>query len=289
MWLGVLTNQSKLIMKGFTILTLIGLLSAQGPPLSEIFFLDLGIVIEPAKGSEAYSRLVDKPSKEVSFKIKQVESGSIYMATNTELLSTLDRINNRIERLESSFKTEINVMRQKNVGLQQALLSLQISKSPEFFDSTPTEEASSLLNVAIKDPAIVKPVGTNQRSNFDQSIYMSGVFAYQREDYKTTIQKFSKLELSAAPPKTAENILYWLADAYQQDGQYDEALSLLNQITASGTLRIDDALIHKGLLYRKMGNENLALLAFGDVVSQYPNSEYLRLAKMELKKSDGIK
>ncbi len=276
-------------MKGFTILTLIGLLSAQGPPLSEIFFLDLGIVIEPAKGSEAYSRLVDKPSKEVSFKIKQVESGSIYMATNTELLSTLDRINNRIERLESSFKTEINVMRQKNVGLQQALLSLQISKSPEFFDSTPTEEASSLLNVAVKDPAIVKPVVTNQRSNFDQSIYMSGVFAYQREDYKTTIQKFSKLELSAAPQKTAENILYWLADAYQQDGQYDEALSLLNQITTSGTLRIDDALIHKGLLYRKMGNENLALLAFGDVVSQYPNSEYLRLAKMELKKSDGIK
>lgn len=289
MWLGVLTNQSKLIMKGFTILTLIGLLSAQGPPLSEIFFLDLGIVIEPAKGSEAYSRLVDKPSKEVSFKIKQVESGSIYMATNTEFLSTLDRINNRIERLESSFKTEINVMRQKNVGLQQALLSLQISKSPEFFDSTPTEEASSLLNVAVNNPAIVKPVVTNQRSNFDQSIYMSGVFAYQREDYKTTIQKFSKLELSAAPPKTAENILYWLADAYQQDGQYDEALSLLNQITASGTLRIDDALIHKGLLYRKMGNENLALLAFGDVVSQYPNSEYLRLAKMELKKSDGIK
>ena len=289
MGLGVLTNQSKLIMKGFTTLTLIGLLSAQEPPLSEIFFLDLGIVIEPAKGSEAYSRLVDKPSKEVSFKIKQVESGSIYMATNTEFLSTLDRINNRIERLESSFKTEINVMRQKNVGLQQALLSLQISKSPEFFDSTPTEEASSLLNVAVKDPAIVKPVVTNQRSNFDQSIYMSGVFAYQREDYKTTIQKFSKLELSAAPQKTAENILYWLADAYQQDGQYDEALSLLNQITTSGTLRIDDALIHKGLLYRKMGKENLALLAFGDVVSQYPNSEYLRLAKMELKKSDGIK
>ena len=289
MWLGVLTNQSKLIMKGFTILTLIGLLSAQGPPLSEIFFLDLGIVIEPAKGSEAYSRLVDKPSKEVSFKIKQVESGSIYMATNTEFLSTLDRINNRIERLESSFKTEINVMRQKNVGLQQALLSLQISKSPEFFDSTPTEEASSLLNVAVKDPAIVKPVVTNQRSNFDQSIYMSGVFAYQREDYKTAIQKFSKLKLSAAPQKTAENILYWLADAYQKDGQYDEALSLLNQITTSGTLRIDDALINKGLLYRKMGNENLALLAFGDVVSQYPNSEYLRLAKMELKKSDGIR
>ena len=275
-------------MEGFTTLTLIGLLSAQEPPLSEIFFLDLGIAIEPAKGSEAYSRLVDKPSKEVSFKIKQVESGSIYMATNTELLSTLNRINNRIEKLESSFKTEMNVMRQENVELKQALLSLQISKSSEFFVSTPTEEASPSLNVSAKDPPTVKP-GTKQRTNFDQSIYMSGVFAYQREDYKTAIQKFSKLKLSAAPQKTAENILYWLADAYQKDGQYDEALSLLNQITTSGTLRIDDALINKGLLYRKMGNENLALLAFGNVVSHYPNSEYLRLAQMELKNSNGIK
>jgi len=288
MGLGVLTNQSKLIMEGFTTLTLIGLLSAQEPPLSEIFFLDLGIAIEPAKGSEAYSRLVDKPSKEVSFKIKQVESGSIYMATNTELLSTLNRINNRIEKLESSFKTEMNVMRQENVELKQALLSLQISKSSEFFVSTPTEDASPSLNVSAKDPPTVKP-GTKQRTNFDQSIYMSGVFAYQREDYKTAIQKFSKLKLSAAPQKTAENILYWLADAYQKDGQYDEALSLLNQITTSGTLRIDDALINKGLLYRKMGNENLALLAFGNVVSHYPNSEYLRLAQMELKNSNGIK
>ena len=288
MGLGVLTNQSKLIMEGFTALTLIGLLSAQEPPLSEIFFLDLGIAIEPAKGSEAYSRLVDKPSKEVSFKIKQVESGSIYMATNTELLSTLNRINNRIEKLESSFKTEMNVMRQENVELKQALLSLQISKSSEFFVSTPTEDASPSLNVSAKDPPTVKP-GTKQRTNFDQSIYMSGVFAYQREDYKTAIQKFSKLKLSAAPQKTAENILYWLADAYQQDGQHDEALSLLNQITTSGTLRIDDALINKGLLYRKMGNENLALLAFGNVVSHYPNSEYLRLAQMELKNSNGIK
>ena len=275
-------------MKGFTILTLIGLLSAQEPPLSEIFFLDLGIVIEPAKGSEAYSRIVDKPSKEVSFKIKQVESGSIYMATNTELLSTLDLINNRIERLESSFKTEMNAMRQENVALQQTLLSLQISKPPEFSVSAPIEVVSPLLNVVVKGPSAFKSE-TKQKTNFDKSIYMSGVFAYQREDYKTAIQKFSKLKLNAAPPKTAENILYWLADAYHQDGQYDEALSLLNQITTTGTLRIDDALIHKGLLYRKMGNENLALLAFGDVVSQYPNSEYLRLAQMELKKSDGIK
>jgi len=77
-----------------------------------------------------------------------------------------------------------------------------------------------------------------------------------------------------------------MADAYQQTGQYDKSLSLLNTITTTGVLRIDDALVQKGLLHRKMGDENLAMIAFSDVVSQHPNSEYLRLVQLELKKFD---
>jgi TolA-binding protein len=117
---------------------------------------------------------------------------------------------------------------------------------------------------------------------------MAGVFAYQREDYQTALDKFSMLHLKGAPKKTIENILYWTADSYQQMGQYEKALSLLNKITVTGGLRIDDALVKKGLLHRKMGNESLAIIAFGNVVSQYPESEYFRLAKMELKQVDGI-
>jgi len=37
-----------------------------------------------------------------------------------------------------------------------------------------------------------------------------------------------------------------------------------------------------------MGREELAIAAFNDVVSLYPESEYIRLAQMELKKSDGM-
>ena len=76
--------------------------NAQEVPMSEIFFLDLGIVIEPEQGNETYSRSIAKTSKERSFKIKKVESGSVYMASSEELLSTLDRLNNRIEQLENS-------------------------------------------------------------------------------------------------------------------------------------------------------------------------------------------
>ena len=256
-------------------------------PLSEIFFLDLGIVIEPSKGSETYSRLVQQPSQEVSFKIKKVESGSVYMASSKELLSTLSRINTRIERLESSFQTEMTALKQENVKLRHTLAEIQqspknINRPKAIVLEVTTRETEPLNEIVENLPltkSTAKPVAV-----FNHSTYMTGVFAYQREDYHVALNKFSELHLDEAPKKTAENILYWMADAYQRTGQYDKSLSLLNTITTTGILRIDDALVQKGLLHRKMGDENLAMIAFSDVVSQHPDSEYLRLAQLELKK-----
>ena len=252
--------------------------------------MDLGIVIEPANNSEAYSRLVEKPSKEVSFKIKKVESGSVYMASSKELLSTLERINNRIERLENSFKSDVAILRQENGQLRQSLVELKQIKTkpaqPAIVLNRPVINSKLSTKKEIK-PSPEKPI-SKPTLDFNPSIYMAGVFAYQREDYQTALEKFSILHLKDAPKKTIENILYWTADSYQQTGQYEKALSLLNKITVTGGLRIDDALVKKGLLHRKMGNESLAIIAFGNVVSQYPDSEYFRLAKMELKKVDGI-
>lgn len=282
---GACTTPFNLMRKGLTLLMAVGLLRAQETPLYEIFFLDLGIVIEPSKGSETYSRVVNKPSKEVSFKIKKVESGSVYMASSEALLSTLGRINNRMEKLENSFQVEMNALRQENVELRQTLASLQtsVNKVPV---AAPVEKDTpiDIVEKAPKANPTPEPIVAAPTPTFDQSVYMAGVFAYQREDFKTAIKKFSALDLTHASKKTRENVMYWTADAYQQLGDYEMALALLDQITISGTIRNDDALVQKGLLHRKMGNEPLAQLAFGDVVSQHPESEYFRLAQMELKK-----
>ena len=262
---------------------LMGILSAQESDLSEIFFLDLGIVIEPSKGSESYNRLVTKPSKEVSFKIKKVESGSVYMASSDELLTALDRINERMQRLEASFNSEISELRNKNNQLRQDLAGIQqaIALPITVSENYPEKKLKTIKPLEVKSIS-------KKTLEFDRPTYMAGVFAYQREDYKTAIKKFSSLKLKHASEKTAENILYWMADSYQQNNQYMKALGLLSQITSNGKLRIDDALIQEGLLHRKMGNEDAALMAFTNVVSNYPESEYIRLAQLEIKKSDSI-
>ena len=267
------------IFKGLLSFLFIISASAQETPLSEIFFLDLGIVIEPEKGNESYSRLVSKPSEEVTFKIKKVESGSVFMSSSKELLATLERINDRISKLEESFQTELGYLRDENKSLRQSLASISLPRE---------NQLQPVISIQTPLKSFISQKENKPVPQFDKSAYMSGVFAYQKEDYKMALTYFTSVNINLAPEKTAENILYWMADAYQQSADYETALSLLNQITETGKRRIDDALIQKGLLHRKMGQEDLAIAAFQDVVSLYPESEYLRLAQMELKKSDGM-
>lgn len=265
-------------------------LQAQQAPLSEIFFLDLGIVIEPSNGNNKFSRTVDKPSEEVAFKVKRAESGSVYMASSEELLSTLDRLNDRIENLEQSFKDEIASMKQRNDNLQNLLVSVSNKLNDQEVQLAAHSESLTASNDAMRDDRnniniSVLNISSNEDKIFDQSLYMSGVFAYQREDYETALETFSKLKFDDAPNNTFENILYWMADAYQHTGQYNQAFVLLNKITLVGNSRIDDALVQMGLLHKKMGQVDLAEAAFEDVIEYHPDSEYVKLAQMELNKT----
>ena len=278
-------NNNKFNKINYSILTYLMLISspiiAQETPLSEIFFLDLGIVIEPAKGNESYSRVVDKPSEEVSFKIKKVESGSLLMASSKELLSTLDRVSSRLDNLEKSFQSEMEIMHEKNTELSLALEQLNNLNADEEKINLVENEIPIIKNNTekVSKPKIEIPI-------FNKAVYMTAVFAYQREDYQDALEYFSRLNTNLASNQEKENIYYWMADSHQHLGQYDKALILLENIMQFGDLRIDDALVQKGLLHRKLGDENLALAAFNDVVLDHPESEYLRLAQMEIKKID---
>ena len=267
-------------------------LGAQATPASEIFFLDLGIAIEPSSGSESYSRTIDKPSEEVTFKVKKVESGSVYMASSEELIASLNRLNDRIEQLESSFNDEIVSIRQKNDNLQKMLADVSSKLTKQQIDYAASKNHSELLSSKTPDTnqinISVLNISSNEKDVFDRSLYMSGVFAYQSEDYGLALEKFSMLNFEEVPNNTFENILYWMADSYQHTGQYKEAFGLLNKLTTVGKNRIDDALIQMGLLHKKMGQDELAEAAFHDVVAFHPDSEYVRLAQMEINK-DSIK
>ena len=104
------------------------------------------------------------------------------MSSSKELLATLDRINDRIANLEQSFQTELGYLRDENKSLRQSLASVT---SPNNNQSQPIVSIDSPIKNFIAQKEI-KPA-----PQFDKSANMSGVFAYQKEDYKMALTNFT--------------------------------------------------------------------------------------------------
>ena len=271
--------------------------------ISEVFFLDLGIVIEPSVGNETYNRIVESPTEEIAFQIKKAQSGSIYMAASSEMLASLDRINDRIALLEKSFEQKISGLQDENKILKDMMMDINIghtavTMSPEqSMAENPvellTESNEDLKPVYLesKTPLVSEtvemPVITPVIPSFNQQDYMAGVFAYQREDFPMALDYFSNLVLDKSTKDIINNVLYWMADSYQQIGDFNNALISLEKIlTDPDSDHLDDALIKKGLLHRKLGQTEESLIVFNQLVNNFPRSEYAKLARMEIKRAE---
>ena len=271
--------------------------------ISEVFFLDLGIVIEPSIGNESYNRIVESPTEEIAFQIKKAESGSVYMAASSEMLASLDRINDRIALLEKSFEQKISGLQDENKILKDMMMDINIghtavTMSPEQSMAenpvellTESNEDLKPVDLESKTPLVSEivemPVITPVIPSFNQQDYMAGVFAYQREDFPMALDYFSNLVLDKSTKDIINNVLYWMADSYQQIGDFNNALISLEKIlTDPDSDHLDDALIKKGLLHRKLGQTEESLIVFNQLVNNFPRSEYAKLARMEIKRAE---
>ena len=294
----------RLILNIVLVLVVVPLLIGQAQPSqpieADIFFLDLGIAIEPPTGKEAYSRLIEAPSQEIKIKIKKAESGAIYMAASQEMLELLKRIQKRVDQLEETFSKEVDLIQSENKEIKDiiAVITNPPLRKPErpevfipanngFVDDSSFEDVTieTVFSVLEMPPLMLLPkqsLATPQQQ-FSQLVYMSAVFAYQREEYKEALNCFLALSFTGANQWTVGNVLYWMADCYRQGKEYNSALIMLDKLLVmENPGRATDALIQKGLIYRTLGKEELAMIMFRDLLDDYPESDYAKLVGMEL-------
>ena len=282
----------------------LSIITAQSSPsISEVFFLDLGIVIEPSIGNESYNRVVEAPTEEIAFQIKKAVSGSVYMAASSEMLASLDRINDRITLLEKSFQQKIGGLQEENQHLRDMITEINTGPSAAHVDPGPSiaenpvelsmasKEDAKPLEKEFKIPLLSETVelsaGTPTIPSFSQQDYMAGVFAYQREDFQVAIDYFSNLVFDKSKKDIVNNVFYWMADSYQQLGDFNNAIISLEKILKDpDSDHVDDVLIKKGLLHRKLGQTEESLIVFNQLVNNFPRSEYTKLARMEIKRAE---
>ena len=279
--------------------------------LSDAFFLDLGIVIEPKTGKETNSRVVGLPRDNAVATVNKTHGKAIYMATTSEMFASLDRINDKIRSTEEMLKSKITSLEQENLGLKNQIMDLNQRMEYEFSDILTSEGISSkppienpvpLTITTLSDPATVdlptdigsdhngNGLTTNKSDGFDQAQYTVGVIAYQREDYELCLEIFNQLPLDQTNQRTMSNILYWMADAYQQLRDYDKALMMLERLSISGSKeQMDDMLVKNAFIYREQGSQNRAKEVFTQLVDLFPESEYAPLAQLEIKNNSSEK
>ena len=267
---------------------------------ADVFFLDMGVAIEPKNGSEKSSRLIKQTVNTNNKKVVTSKTDrSIYMATSSEMFSTLDKINDQVYAIEESFKSKLAVLEIENSRLRNQVVSLNQKLNSEIInlsdkniiDSKPITEVpmpieSNPISIDIIEADLPSDRAENiidETVGFDESIYTSGVIAYNNENYDQCIKYFKALSLKETNKRTSGNILLWLAESYEQIGRYKQALKSLNQLSKLGLDKYSDlVLIKQGIIYRNIGMNREAQELFITLVNIYPDSQYASLAKEEI-------
>jgi tetratricopeptide (TPR) repeat protein len=267
---------------------------------ADVFFLDMGVAIEPKNGSEKSSRLIKQTVNTNNKKVVTSKTDrSIYMATSSEMFSTLDKINDQVYAIEESFKSKLAALKIENSRLRNQVVSLNQKLNSEIInlsdkniiDSKPITEVpmpieSNPISIDIIEADLPSDRAENiidETVGFDESIYTSGVIAYNNENYDQCIKYFKALSLKETNKRTSGNILLWLAESYEQIGRYKQALKSLTQLSKLGLDKYSDlVLIKQGIIYRNIGMNREAQELFITLVNIYPDSQYASLAKEEI-------
>ena len=267
---------------------------------SNIYFLDMGIAIEQKNSGEKTSELIKPNLNSIDKNTVNTKSNrAIYMATTSEVFSSLDKVNSHLSNLEKSFKSKIGVLEGENSRLRNEVINLKQKLNSQFIsldqkeimkikpvatEPNPIENKNLESNIINEDRPLDKTRNiSDDYIDFDESRYASGVISYNKEDYGQCIDYLNKLSLLEINRRTTGNILLMLADSFEQVGRYKQAIKHLEKLSKLDSKKYSDlVLLRKGIIFRNIGMTSQANDLFKKLIENYPESKYANLAQEEI-------
>ncbi len=114
----------------------------------------------------------------------------------------------------------------------------------------------------------------------EQAAYRSGLTKFHLQYYYQAIDEFNTIVMRGNDITLRANAQYWVGRCYYEKGLYNEAISALEQVQRfEHSDKLDDALVMIGLAFKNKDRLPEAKLAFQELVTRHPGSEYMTLAK----------
>ncbi len=257
-------------------------------------FYDIGLRIEDSTQTspDVDTEIIDSPE---------------LLGQQMELEEELNRYQHKLAETEIRLRYQTNVIDSLQAEIAQikaagetdrALLSTRITslvgqqesakRTPEFVpgetqtsDSVFAELHTPWKHVAVTAvPVNQQYTGPKLTEREEQAAYRSGLTKYHQELYYQAIEDFNNIVQGGVDVTMRANAQYWVGRCYFEKGLYDEAISALEQVQRfENSDKLDDALVMIGLAFKNKDRLPEAKLAFQELVSRHPGSEYLTLAR----------
>lgn len=257
-------------------------------------FYDIGLRIEDSSKTEAATLLEDGESPVLS----QEQQG---------LEEELNRYQQKLAETEIQLRYQTRIIDSLHAEMDQvraagetdrALLTTRITslvdqqedadKKPTFVpgENQPSDSVFAELHTPWKDvtintqPQYVVQAGPRLTEAEEQAAYRRGLTKFHQQYYYQAIDEFNTIVGRGSDITLRANAQYWVGRCYFEKGLYDKAISSLEQVQHfEHSDKLDDALVMIGLAFKNKDRLPEAKLAFQELVTRHPGSEYLTLAR----------
>ena len=266
----------------------------------DTFFLDMGVVSKSENETTNANRVIGRtPIEKPNHVIQKKDKGSIYMATTSDMILTIDRITDQVTDIEKEFESKLDKLEIENSNLRNQIVSLKQRLNSEILDtksieadlvkpetnsSIPSTIISETIDlIEVIEPQTEDPVHKIVLKEFNNDIYTEGVIFYNNEQYDKCIESLSSLPLDQKEIRNTSKALFFLADSYEKVGRYKRALSCLESLSSFNDDNYSELILFKkGIIYRDIGMRDKAQRVFQTLVDFYPDSEFKIFAEQEI-------
>ncbi len=239
---------------------------------------------------------LDKLFFKTKHKIKAKDTASIETQLKTDSVKIRDlkykmqEYNEKVLNLNEDVKNLANQLSEKSQSLENKDRKIeelvQIIKTKDslltivYEKLNHTKKEESLTQTTLKDTNYISPKKIYE-------VYQSALNEFNNGRYKKALHQLITLNKQFPNHWLASNFEYWIGECYFGLEDYQSALAHFKMIEIyKEGQKHDDALLMAGICYIRLGEKERASEVLHNLLSKYPKSEYINLAKKYLQ---GIK
>ena len=218
----------------------------------------------------------------VQWEEAQQEKGAAFQALEHAVAAAYER--------EQAMAERVRQLEASNSQLRQALKALQGQSRilSARLDSLPRRTMPPRVAANTSGRATQTKATTDTGKSDAFNMYQGALYYYRHQQYDRALVEFDRLLQEVPMSEWSDNAQYWKGECYYGLRKYQQALIEFTKVFAfNNTGKADDAQLKIARCHVALGERGRALAALHKLLDEYPDSEYVSIAREKIKQLGG--